>query len=146
MKKLIRLLCITISILMLFVMPISATEGSTYSNLFISSYDSFITNPGGNMLRIWFDVVGNGAMDKIGVECIELDRSSDGVNWTTIRSFWPEDHPQMIRENTGITYDFISYAVSYGYYYRAYVVFYAEDSRGFGNEYDYSETIYIPIP
>lgn len=146
MKKMIRILCITVAVLMLFTIPVFATEGSTYSNLFISSYDSFITNPGGNMLRIWFDVVGNGEMDKIGVDYIELYRSPDGINWTTIRVFFPEDHPQMTRENTGIAYDFISYAVSYGYYYRAYVEFYAEDSRGIGTAYDYSETIYVPMP
>ena len=146
MKKMIRVLSVVISVVLIIALPVQATEANTYSSVFFASYDSFLRNPSGNMLRMWFDVVGNGAMDKIGVESIELDRSSDGINWTTIRTFYAEDHPQMICENTGIAYDYVAYAVSYGYYYRAYVTFYAENSRGFGNVYDYSETIYIPMP
>lgn len=145
MKKTIRGLCLALTIAILLATPVWA-DSSTYSNLFIASYDSFIRNPSGNTLRIWYDVVGNGAMDEIGVQYIEVDRSSDGINWTTVRTFMPEDYPQMIYKNTGIAYDYVTCSVSYGYYYRAYVMFYAKDSRGRGTEHEYSETFYLPVP
>ncbi len=146
MKKAIRNLCLICAMLMVFTMPTSAEESCTYTNRFISSYDSFITVPSGNTLKIWFDVVGNGTMDEIGVQGIWLERSSNRTEWTTVKIFYPEDYPQMVCRNTGIAYDYVTCNVISGYYYRAYVTFYAQDSRGMGIEYDYSETMYIPRP
>ena len=146
MKKVIRTICITISLVMFFVTPVLADGTSIRSSHFFASYGSFITVPSGNTLKIWFDAVGNGTMDEIGVERIELDRSSNRTDWTTIRIFYPEDYPQMIRTNTGINYDYVSCNVTGGFYYRAYVVFYAKDSRGLGNEYCYTDTMYMPRP
>ena len=146
MRRIIRIMCMVLSVLFLVSIPVLAEESNPYSSIFFASYDSFIRNPAGNSLRIWFDVVGNGIMDEIGVQSVLLERSSDGENWTSYRTFFPEDYPQMICEDTGIAYDYVSCAVSYGYYYRAYVTFYAKNSRGRGNAYDYAETIYLPVP
>lgn len=146
MKKAVRILCFAMTLIILMAMPVWANESSTYSSLFIASYDSFITNPAGNTLKIWFDVVGNGAMDEIGAMSIELDRSSNGRRWVTVQTFLPEDYPQMVCRDTGIAYDYVSCTVEYGYYYRAYVTMYASDSRGTGTVYDYAETIYLPVP
>lgn len=145
MKKLIRVVCFIITISVLLVMPVLAEESSTYSSIFFASYDSFI-RPSGNTLNIWFDVVGNGSMEEIGAQSILLERSSNRTDWTTIRVFYPEDYPQMIYTNTGFAYDYVSCNVTGGYFYRAYVTFYAKNSRGRGNIYDYSETYYIPRP
>ena len=146
MKKMMRILSLAIAATLLLVMTVCADEGNAYSSLFFASYDSFIYIPSGRTLEIWFDVVGNGAMDEIGVSYIELERSSDGRNWTVVKTFLPESYPQMIIEDTGINYDCVSYLGAYGYYYRAYVTFYAKNSRGRGNEYQYSETVYITPP
>lgn len=146
MNRTIRTICFLLSVVMLFVMPVYAEENNTYSSAFIASYDSSICIPSGRTLEIWFDVVGKGEMDEIGVESIELQRSSTGSSWTVIKTFLPEDYPQMICENTGIAYDYVTYTGTYGYYYRAYVTFYASNSRGWGNEYQYSETVYITPP
>ena len=143
MNKTIRIICIVMAIALLLVTPICAEESSTYSSAFISSYDSFIDNPSGKTLEIWFDVVGTGKMDEIGAESIELYRSSNGTNWTLVKTFLPEDYPQMICEDTGMNYDCVTYTGSYGYYYKAYVTFYAANSRGCGNDYDYSEVEYL---
>lgn len=146
MKKMIRLACLFIAIMMFFTSPVLAEERSVYSNSFIASYDSFITVPYGNTLNIWFDVVGNGEMDEIGSQAIWLERSSNRTDWTTIRIFQPDDYPQMISTNTGIAYDYVSCNVTGGFFYRAYVKCYAKNSRGIGVEYDYSETMYMPRP
>lgn len=146
MKKLIRSLCLIISVSLMLAIPANATESSAYSSIYFASYDSFIGVPSGRTLEIWFDVVGNGEMDEIGVSYIDLERSSDGINWTVIRTFLPEDYPQMIRENTGINCDCISYLGAYGYYFRAYVTYYAKNSRGRGNEYEYTPAVYLTPP
>lgn len=146
MSKTIRMISFVLSIMVLLAIPVSAEDSSTYSSAFFTSYDSGIYITSGRTMEIWFDVVGKGAMDELGVESIELERSSNGSNWTVIKTFLPADYPQMICENTGITYDCVSYLGAYGYYYRAYVTFYASSSRGWGNEYQYTETVYITPP
>lgn len=146
MNKTIRMVCLVMAIVISLTLTVNAEDGNTYSSAFIASYDSFISIPSGRTMEIWFDVVGKGEMDEIGVESIKLQRSSDGSNWTTIRTFLPENYPQMIIENTGINCDCITYTGAYGYYYRAYVAFYASNSRGWGNEYEYTPTIYIMPP
>lgn len=145
MKKYIRIICVVMVALLLLAMPICAEEGSTYSSIFFGAYDSAIY-ASGRTLEIWFDVVGNGMMDEIGVSNIKLQRSSNGSSWSTVKNFYPEDYPQMICEDTSIAYDYVSYTGSYGYYYRAYVTFYAKNSRGSGKTFQYSETVYIPVP
>lgn len=146
MNNRIRTICFLLCLVMLFAMPVSADTNNTYSSSFISSYDSSINIPSGRTLEIWFDVVGKGEMDEIGVESIELERSTNGNSWSLVKTFLPEDYPQMICENTGIALDYVTYTGTYGYYYRAYVTFYASNSRGWGNEFQYSETVYITPP
>lgn len=143
MSKTVRIICIVMAIILLLVTPIYAEESNTYSSAFISSYDSFIDITSGRTMEIWFDVVGTGKMDEIGAESIKLYRSTNRTDWTLVKTFLPEDYPQMICEDTGMNYDCVTYTGSYGYYYKAYVTFYASNSRGRGNEYDYSEVEYL---
>ena len=146
MKKMIRIFSLVIATVILLSIPVYADESNTYSSLFFASYDSFIHVPSGRNLEIWFDVVGNGSMDEIGVSYIDLERSSDGINWTVVRTFLPEDYPQMIYEDSGFNCDYISYMGAYGYYFRAYVTYYAKNSRGCGNEYEYTPAVYLTPP
>ena len=146
MKRAIRITCIVVVFALMFVVPISAAEESIYSSAFFAAYDSYIRITSGNNIRIWFEVIGNGAMEEIGVSSIELEYSSDEVHWFHAKTFLPEEYSQMIYENTGLAYDYVPYAGMYDFCYRAYVTFYAKNSRGQGYMSDYSETIYIPMP
>ena len=145
MKQIVRIMCVIIAVLSLFTMTVCAEEGNAYSSIFFASYDSNI-DVYGRTMEICFDVVSNGTAQEIGVSKIELERSSNGSSWSTVKTFYPEDYPQMICYNTGIAYDCVTYTGSYGYYYRAYVTFYAKNSRGTGNAYQYSETVYLAAP
>ena len=146
MKKLLQITSVTIAVLMLLATPCLAEENGTYSSIYFGSYDSSIRIVSGNTLEIWFDVVGNGTMYEIGVSSIELEYSSDAVNWFPAKTFLPESYPQMICENTFVAYDCVTYAGMYDFCYRAYVTFYAKNSRGQGYMTEYSETVYIPMP
>ena len=145
MKRTIRIFCFVIAIGMLFALSAYAEEGNTYSSIYFHSYDSSIRNPSDSTLEIWFDVVSNGAMDELGVSSIELECCPNGNNWTVVKTFLPEDYPQMIRENTSITYDCVTYTGMYDYSYRAHVTFYAKNYRGEGYMTQYSEVYYIPL-
>ena len=146
MKKLIRILCIIMTVGLLFAIPAYADATSTYSSIFFHSYDSAMYNTSGSTIEIWFDVVSNGTMEELGVSSIELQCCPNGNNWTTVKTFLPEDYTQMVCKNTFAVYDCVTYTGMYDYSYRAYVTFYAKNSRGEGYANQYSETIYIPMP
>ena len=145
MKKIIRLICTILSFTLVFALPVYDENSTGYSSYFFGSYDSSIRNPSGSTLEIWFDVVSNGAMDELGVSSIELECCPNGNNWTVVKTFLPEDYPQMIREDTSITYDCVTYTGMYDYSYRAHVTFYAKNYRGEGYMTQYSEVYYIPL-
>ncbi len=146
MKKSVYKICIVLCIISMLVVSVNAQEDGTFSSPFFASYDSCIeVITGTTSIEIWFDVVGNGAMDEIGVSEIELERSRDGRDWTVVKTFLPEDYPQMICRNTGIAYDYVPYTGDSGYVYRAYVTYHARNSRGLGIEYQYSESVYVVV-
>ena len=127
--------------------PVYATEEATpRGSSFILSYDPYIYYESGSTFEIWFDVVATRGMDELGVSEIEVKVSSNGYTWTTAATYHPEDYPQMICEDTGFHYDYIPYTGAIGYYYKAYVTFYAKNSTGIGEIYAYTQTIKLIPP
>lgn len=143
MRKSVKLICILI-IGALLVLPVSAESATPYSSMFFGSYDATLYKAGVTDLEIYFDVVSAGAMEELGSSSIKVQRSADGVNWITVKTYTPADYPQMIRYNTCFVYDYVPYSAYADYYYRAYVTFYAKNSKGNGEMYQFTETIYIP--
>ena len=144
MKKIICTICLLLSVAILLSVSVSAEESSPYSSIFFGSYDSFIDVINNYRMEIWFDVVTNGTMDEVGVSSVVVERSSDGSTWTEMKEFLPENYSQMVCENTYFNYDYVPYYGIPGYYYRAYVTFYAKDSRGRGYAHQYSEVVRLP--
>ena len=103
MRKQIKLICVLVVLAML-IMPVSAETADPRSSAFFGSYDSFIDVITAMKMEIWFDVVGVGTQDELGVSSIKIQRSSDGQNWTDRKTFYPENYPQMIVENTYIVF------------------------------------------
>lgn len=147
MKKIIQMGCMILVVALIFAVPASAEEDNAYSSVYFASYDSSIgLVSGSSTIRIHFDVVSNGIMEEIGVSTIELEYSPNGDAWFSAKTFMPENYPQMISEDTFMTYDYVTYTGMYDYSYRAHVTFYAKNSRGRGYLSEYTETIYIPMP
>lgn len=144
MKRFVRTICLVVSVAMLLAFPVFAETSEPRSSAFFISYDSFIDVITAMKMEIWFDVVGAGDQDELGVSSIKIQRSSDGQNWTDRKTFYPENYPQMIVENTFVVYDCVTYYGTPGYYYRAYVVFYAKKGNGTGEMSQYSEVVYLP--
>lgn len=113
------------------------TDGYCYS--FCIYRDS-----GSNQLRLHFDVVSIGTCAKLGATEVLLMRSSDRVNWTTIGTYTSSSYPGMIANNTDIHTYTLHQTVSYNYYYKIYVTFYAyKNATNLGRLYDYSDVIYV---
>lgn len=142
MKRYARFISVLLIISLIIAFPVYASnEVAPWSSAYFTSYDPFIYYESGDTFEIWFDVVAARCMQELGVSEIEIQVSPNGSDWTTSRTLYPEDYPQMICENTGFHADYVTYTGYIGAYYRAYITFYAKNSTGIGEIYAYTQTI-----
>ena len=142
MKKGLKIVSLLL-VLCLLAVPVNA-EGNVEArgSMFFSSYGTFLAPGDHYAVEVWFDVDANAPiMDEIGTIMIELYESKDQESWTKVKIFEAEDYPGMIDYNTVSHTGHVTYYASMPtYYYRAYVTFYAKDSRGIGKRF-----VYTPI-
>lgn len=132
MKRITRLLCL----LFVFVIAFSTTAfAAEYQDQRASSYFAITsanikkTSTG---LEILFDVTGVDIMDQIGAKTIVLQRSLDGVSWTSVKTYSKDTYPQMIEKDAAFHNCSLTYTAAKGYYYKACVTFYAKKGTGTG--------------
>lgn len=143
MKRFTRSVCVILIVALMAAVPVCADDGITpYSSSFFMSYDTYFYEASSTTtttrFRVWFDVTGTGIMEELGASYIEIQRSSDGQNWTVMRTCTPTGYSQMLGYDTHKHVDYISYTGTKGYYYRAYVEFYAKNSTGQGVRSDWT--------
>lgn len=145
MKRFARTVCLLLALVLTTAPMTLAQEASTYGNSYIGGFDTWLEIQGNLRIDICFQTIGTGIMEKIGTDKIEIQESTDGVNFTTVDTYYPESFPQMLCENTGSHADSVPfYNTVEGRYYRAYTRFYAEKGNGYGIYYDYSPILYVP--
>ena len=145
MKKLVRFVCVILVCGLLRAVPAHAAEiAEPRASAFFSSYGTDLYKTSSSSFQIWFDVVANAgaSLQVLGVREIILYRSANKENWTKIRTYTMENYPQMVAQNTTshggcVTYNY----ASTGYYYTAYITFYAKNSSGIGERYVYTEIL-----
>lgn len=139
-KRLTKAVCFLMVAVMLFSTTAFAAE-SRASNFFAMT-STYLERVSSSTIDIWFDVSAVGRMDELGVRKIKLQRSTDRSNWSTIETYDMDDYGEMICEGTASHSGCLTYSsASTGYYYRAYVIFYAKNSSGIGEFTDYTATI-----
>ncbi len=144
MKRFLRFVCMTLVLSLLLVIPAYAeTTVEPRESIFFASYGTDLYKASSTSFEIWFDVNANASlMDVLGVSEIIVYRSADQQSWMEVLTFDMEDYPEMIDtytwSHTG--YVTVNYAMP-GYYYRAYITFYAKNSRGIGERYVYTEIL-----
>lgn len=143
MKRLTKSICILLVLVMILTMPVHAEEQSARSSSYFAAFQLYIRCSSGTQLKIWFDITGTGMMDKIGVSEILLQRSVNNATWTTVKTYTPEDYPQMFNYNSSGCVNYVTYEGSRYYYYRAYITMYAEKSSGWAEMYEYTSPIRI---
>ena len=136
MSRFVRMVCIILVLASVMTMPAYALEGMDQraSNYFSfgSAYFNVISD---SQFEIWFDVTATGLMDELGASIIELERSSDGINWTTVKTFYKANNPSMMDPDdvSGSYSGYVTYTYASGYYYSATVTLYAKKGNGSAN-------------
>ena len=139
MKRFIRYICLIIVAAVLMTVPALATE-SRASN-YIMSTCVYLTKESSTRFDVWHEVIALGYMDELGAAEIKIQESTDGRNWTTVRTITPSDEPSMTIENDFAYASSVSYTGVSGRYYRARIIMFAENSTGRGEVITYTEPL-----
>lgn len=144
MKKLVRFVSVMLVLSLFLAVPAYAqSEAEPRGSAFFGAYGTDLYKTGTRSFQIWFDVTANlYDMDELGVTEIIVYRSPNRQSWSRMKTYTPEDYPEMLAYNTfsHVGYVPFNYATP-GYYYRAYITFYAKNSTGIGERYVYTEIL-----
>lgn len=145
MKKLVRFVCMILVCCLLFAVPAQAASVvEPRASAFFSSYGTDLYKTSSSSFQIWFDVVANAGktMQVLGVSEIIVYRSADQQSWTKMRTYTMDNYPEMVDQNTEDHIGYVTYNYATpGYYYTAYITFYAKNSTGIGERYVYTEIL-----
>lgn len=95
---------ITICLVLSLVAPVSVNAATSDSvmplaSYYLDSYSAYVYVTSSGTVQVWFDVMGTGDMDEIGALSIILYESSNGTNWTRVKSFLHESTSGMLFED-----------------------------------------------
>jgi len=119
-------MCLIISL----VFPISVSAATIdaaqpYASRYLTAYNTYICDMGSGNIQIWYEVMGTGDMDEIGVLSIKLYESSDNTNWTRVKTYSHENYSSMLAYDDWSHISYVSYQGTAGKYYKAYVCIWA---------------------
>ena len=144
MKRFSRIVYMLLAVMMVLAAPAAAIEnGDSRASNFFGSSDVYLQQTTSTQFRVWFEVTALDGMDKLGASEIKVQRSSDGVNWTTMKTYTPSSYANMMDENSGVHVSYVTYTGQTGYYYRAKISLYAENSTGVGEWIRYTSSILL---
>lgn len=131
MKRLIKCICIILALSFCLVIPAAAAETAPYSSSFFGSRDAYLWRTSDTSCQAWFEVTAVRGMTELGARYIDIERSSDGVNWRVVKSYDRSDYSNLIAYNTGDHCSYVTFSeMEPGYQYRMYVELFAKDSNG----------------
>lgn len=141
MKKFVKLIALVLVLAMAMALPVAATE-SRASSFFVGS-NVYLYKVSSTQFQACFSVTATGGMDELGASEIKIQRSSDGENWSTMRTYTKESYPSLIKANTSSYATYITYTGTSGYYYRAKITLYATNDSGTGYRERYTATLQL---
>ncbi len=127
-KVFLRVISICLVIALTVPLSVSAAQSEPIMPLasyYLDAYNTYICDMGNGRLEIWFDVMGTGDMDEIGVLSIKLYESSDNTNWTRVKTYSHENYSSMLAYDDWSHISYVSYQGTAGKYYKAYVCIWA---------------------
>ena len=80
-------------------------------------------------------------MDVIGASNITVEKSSDGVSWTPMLTYYSSVHTQLVGTNRAVHAATVNYSGATTGYYRAKIILYAKCETGIGEMIEYTATI-----
>ena len=142
MKRWFRIIGMLLAMGMLLAVPAFAAESAApRASHYIMSTCVYLDQTSSTQFDVWFDIVGIGIMEEIGAYEIKIQRSSDGDDWTSVKTYTGTVANGMVDVNTHVHAGHVSYTGTTGYYYRARIVFYAENSTGRGEFIAYTDPL-----
>lgn len=95
------------------------------ASYYLDAYNTYICTMGGGDIQIWYEVMGTGDMDEIGVLSIRLYESKDNSNWTWVKTYSYENYSSMLLYDDWYQFSYVPYDGVAGRYYKAYVCIWA---------------------
>lgn len=139
MKRFFRYISILLVAVMLLTIPAVAAEPRASS--YIMSTCVYLKLITGTQFRVWHEVIARGMMDELGASEIKIQESSDGEDWTTVKTVTPSDESSMVTEDDFAYTAYVTYTGTKGLYYRARIVLFAENSTGRGEVVAYTDPL-----
>lgn len=134
MKRFTMLVCLLLIASMILAIPTLAAEQASD---FFMSHSSYLWEISDSEFQVWFRVTAVEGMDVLGVREIKVQRSTDKSNWSTVQTYGGQYDYDTSFYSGHVTYS----SAEAGYYYRARVTYYAENSSGTATYIDYTSYI-----
>ncbi len=140
MKRFSQIVCVILIMVMVLSMTVYAAEPvNPRASYFFGSSSVYFWQSSGNNYQIWFDVTAMNTMSELGVSEIKVKRSTDEVNWETVRTYYKSSYPQMTTKVGTVRYaNYVPFTATTGYSYYAEVTLYAKNSSGTGEMIEYT--------
>ena len=133
MKRFVKLMCLVLIFAMCLAIPVGAEEIAPYASNYFGSYRAYLSTSTSTSFKVCFSITALRQMDKLGVDYIDIERSSDGVDWTTVKTYDSSVYSDLMTTDTFYHSGNVTYSQKQsGYQYRAYVHFTAEEGNGSG--------------
>ena len=131
MKRFTKCLCLVLVLSLCLALPVAAEEAAPYASNFFMSRDAFLWRTSDTSCQAWFEVTAVRGMTELGARYIDIEESSDGVNWYTVASYYRSGNSNMIANNTSDHCSYVTFSdMKPGCQYRMYVELFAKDSSG----------------
>lgn len=145
MKRLTQAICLVLILSLTLSIPTFAAEVSPRASDYFMSHSHYLWKVSDTHFQVWFEVAAVRGMDELGASEVKVQRSSDGVNWTTVQTYSKSDYSNMIYYNTvGHSSCVDYYDAQPGYYYRARVTYYAKRGTGSATYTSFTSSITMP--
>ena len=134
--------CLVLSLLVPMTVRAVGDDGiMPYASDYLDLYNTYICDVGSGNIQIWFEVLGTGFMDDIGVLSIILYESSNNSTWTRVKTFLQEDYESMLAHNDSYHCSYVPYQGTAGKYYKAYVCIWAGKNGGGDSRYMWARMV-----
>ena len=142
MKRFVQIIALVLVITILLAVSAGAENVDSKASAYFMSSSTYLDKVSSTTFDACFSVGAYGIMDELGASEIRIQRSADGITWTTVKTYTSDDYPSMICNNTGTHGGYVTYSnASSGYYYRARIDYYAKVGNGTGVYMDYTSSV-----
>lgn len=139
-----KILSFLMVVSVLCCLPLSAGAVDARASDYFVATRTYLYQMDTAKFAISFEVTAKSRMEELGVTSIVVKRSADGSTWQTMRTCVPSVYPQMMGADTIFHSDYVLYNATAGYYYKAYVTYYAKNSTGSSEYSTWTEILYLP--